>query len=175
MLKKMRYIFALALGLAFFTSGAQSFPSIKGTLLDGNQLDLPQKNEKYSVIAIAFHRDAEESLKYWLQPLYDNFIKKESGDPFDLAEFYDVNFVFIPMIQGFKKVADEFKANTDSYYWPYILDTEKTDIKTLQKSLGVTDTKQPHFYVVDPNGQVVAETQGGFTQTKLKKLEDAIP
>jgi hypothetical protein len=154
---------------------AQQFPAVRGTLLDGTHATLPAKNGKYSLIAIAFHRDAEDALKKWLQPLYDNFIQKgEAGDPFDMAEFHDVNFVFIPMIQGFRKVAEEFKANTDEHYWPYILDTEKTDIRSLQQQLGVKDHKQPHFYVVDPGGNVVAETQGMFSEQKLEKLEDAI-
>lgn len=153
--------------------GAQQFPSVKGTLLNGQSVSLPHKNGKYSLIAIAFHRDAEDALKKWLQPLYDNFIKKESGDPFDMAEFHDVNFVFIPMIQGFRKVADEFKSNTDEHYWPYILDTEKTDIRALQNQLGVKDPKSPHFYMLDPEGNVVSSAEGTFSEKKMEQLEEA--
>ena len=171
-MKRVCYLFLFILFGSVL--GAQQFPPVKGTLLDGTELTLPVSNGKYSLIAIAFHRDAEDALKHWLQPLYDNFIRKESGDPFDMAEFYDVNFVFVPMIQGFGKVADEFKANTDKHYWPYILDTEKTDIRGLQQKLGVKDTRQPHFYVVDPAGKVVAETQGLFSEKKLEHLEEAV-
>ena len=164
------------LAVCFFIGKAiaqQQFPPVKGTTLDEKQLQIPQNNGKFSIVAIAFHRDAEGSLKNWLNPLYDSFIKKEEGNNFDLAEYYDVNFIFIPLIQGFRKVADEFKQNTDREFWPYILDTEKTDVKELQKQLGVTDNKHPHFYVLDKEGKIVTSVSGAFSKEKLAKLEDA--
>ena len=170
----MRILLAVLFGLFVFTIPGQVFPSLKGTTLEGKRADIPVRNGKYSLVAIAFHREAEEDLKKWLQPLYDAFIKKDSGDPFDMAEFHDVNFIFIPLIQGFRKVADEFKANTDRHYWPYILDTEKTDIKTLQEELGVKDQRKPHFYVLDPDGKVVATTDGSFSEKKMEILEESV-
>jgi hypothetical protein len=155
-------------------AGQQSFPTIRGTTLADKTISIPQSNGKFSVIAIAFHKDAENSLKNWLNPLYDSFIKKESGDPFDMSEWMDVNFIFIPMIQGFRRVAEEFKKNTDEQFWPYIMDTEKTDVSQLQQSLGVKENREPYFYVVDKNGKVVTSVHGAFSPDKLSKLEDAV-
>jgi hypothetical protein len=167
--------FIIVIGLLFMTAYgvAQQFPVIKGTTLDEKQLELPIHNGKFTIVAIAFHKDAEGSLKNWLNPLYDNFIKKEEGGAFDMAEYFDVNFVFIPLIQGFRKVADEFKKNTDPVFWPYILDTEKTDVKNLQKQLAVTDNTHPYFYVLDKDGKIVTSVNGAFSNEKLSKLEDA--
>jgi hypothetical protein len=171
----IRNIIYTLLFCLFVGSGVaqQKFPSIKGTTLDEKHLQIPINNGKTTIVAIAFHRDAEGLLKAWLNPLYDSFIKKEEGGNFDLAEYFDVNFVFIPLIQGFRKVADEFKQNTDPAFWPYILDTEKTDVKELQKQLGVTDNKHPYFYVVDSENKVTAFVSGSFSNQKLKILEDA--
>lgn len=160
-----------------FSNNAQKgkvFPAVKGITLDDKNMVLPVKNNKYSVIAIAFHRGAEEDLKKWLNPLYDNFMKKESGGNFDMAEIYDVNFIFIPMISGFKKIADDFKKGTDKEFWKYIMDTEKTDVKELQKQIGVTDNKIPYFFVVDKEGKIVEMQSGKFSEGKMEKLEDAI-
>lgn len=160
------------------TAGAQNgkvFPTVRGTTLDGKSITLPVKNGKYSVVAIAYHRGAEEDLKKWLNPLYDNFIVKESdGSGFDMADVYDVNFIFVPMISGFKRVADDFKKGTDKEFWSYIMDTEKTDIQGLQQQLGVEDNKIPYFYVLDKDGKVVEAQSGKYTEAKMTKLEDAI-
>lgn len=152
----------------------KQFPVVKGITLDDKAITLPVKNNKYSIVAIAFNRAAEDDLKKWLNPLYDNFMKKEKSGNFDMAEIYDVNFVFIPMIAGFKRVADDFKKGTDKHFWPYIMDTEKTDVKELQKQLGVEDNKIPYFYVLDKEGKIVEMQSGKFTEDKLEKLEDAI-
>ncbi len=172
----MRYIYIglICIFSSLHSRGQIYFPEIKGTTLEGKKLRIPTNNNKYSVIAIAFHRDAEEALKRWLQPLYDSFIKKDGGDPFDLSEFYDVNFTFIPMIEGFKRVAEEFRKNTDAFFWPYVLDTEKADIKSLQNELGIDDPQIPYFFVLDKRGMVVAKVQGNFSEEKLSKLEDAV-
>lgn len=151
------------------------FPAIDGTLLNEQSIHLPMQNDKYSIIAIAYHKDAEDFLKQWLNPLYENFIKKETtGTGFDLGEVNDVNFVFIPMISGFKRIAENFKKDTDKEFWPYILDTEKTDIKQVQKFLEVKDNTLPYFYVLDKSGKVLVVESGKFTNQKLNHLDEVI-
>jgi hypothetical protein len=54
------------------------------------------------------------------------------------------------------------------------MDTEKTDIKELQKQLGVTDNKIPYFYVLDKAGKIVAAQNGDFSEDKMDKLEEAV-
>jgi hypothetical protein len=174
----MRYIvlsfFCLYIS-CYFAQKGKKFPEVKGTLLNDKSCSLPIINGKYTLVAIAYNRDAEDFLKQWLNPLYDNFMKKEKGSSnFDMAELYDVNFVFVPMIAGFKKVAEDFKNGTDKEFWPYILDTEKTDIKELQKQLEVKDNKIPYFYVLNKEGVIVAFESGKFTSQKLTNLEEAI-
>ena len=151
------------------------FPMVKGHTLDDKNLVIPELNGKYSVVAIAFNRDAEDLLKQWLNPLYGAFIKKEKGESqFDIAELFDVNFVFIPLISGFKRIEADFKSNTDKGFWPYIMDTEKTDIKEVQKALGIENTKIPYFYILDKAGKIVASQSGKYSEVKLDVLEEAI-
>lgn len=174
----MKTFCTFCLFLVFCFGSAQSgkdFPSVSGHTLDDTRLIVPQLNEKYSIVAIAFNRDAEDLLKQWLNPLYGAFIKKEKGESqFDMAELFDVNFVFIPLISGFKKIEADFKANTDKGFWPYIMDTEKTDIKNVQKALGIENTKIPYFYVLDKLGKIVAIQSGKYNEAKLDALEEAI-
>lgn len=150
------------------------FPDVSGKTLDDKYIGLPMKNNKGSVVGIAFNRAAEAELKKWLNPLYNTFIPKPGDNKnFDVAEIYDVNFVFIPMIAGLKKVVEDFKNSTDKEFWPYIMDTEKTDIKGLKEKLGITDDKIPYFFVLDKGGKVIEAVNGKFTEEKMDKLEEA--
>lgn len=164
----------LLVSLCLSAQKGKVFPSVKGVMLDDKAAALPVKNGKFTIVAIAFHRSAEDDLKKWLNPLYENFMKKEKGGNFDMAEIYDVNFVFVPMIAGFKKIAEEFKSGTDKQFWQYIMDTEKTDVKELQKQLGVEDNKIPYFLVLNNEGKIVESQSGKFSEDKLEKLQDAI-
>lgn len=154
----------------------KNFPILNGKTLDDKACSLPIKNAKFSVIAIAFNRDAEDDLKKWLNPLFQTFIKdeKESSKGIDVADVYDVNFMFVPVIAGFKRFADEFKKDTDPRFWQYILDTEKTDMKGLQEKLGIQDSKIPYFFIVNAEGKIVEMQSGKFLKTKIDKLEDAV-
>ncbi len=173
-MKKGLAIVLLALSLAGVAQKGKQFPTINGKSLTDKAMSLPINNGKQTIVAIAFHRGAEEDLKKWLNPLYYTFIKKPKGQTnFDMAEIYDVNFIFVPMISGFKKIADDFKASTDKEFWPYIMDTEKADIKGVQKFLNVEDNKIPYFFVLDKTGKILEVQSGAYKETKVEKLEEA--
>jgi hypothetical protein len=174
-MKKLLSLLLVAFTLVCSAQKGKVFPVINGTTLDDKPLSLPFKNGKQTIVAIAYHRGAEDALKKWLNPLYYTFIKKENGKSnFDVSEIYDVNFVFVPMISGFKKIANEFKSGTQKEFWPYILDTEKSDIQGIQKQLGVKDNKIPYFYVLDKDGKVLAVESGDYSEDKMDTLEDAV-
>jgi len=170
-------LFIICLVIAGFLSAQKGdqFPTISGVSLNEQAMKVPALNGKYTLVAIAFHRGAEDDLKKWLNPLYNSFIQTgvESTKGIDMADVYEVNFVFVPMISGFKKLAEDFKQGTDKGFWPYIMDTEKTDIKALQKQLKVEDNKIPYFFMLDAQGKIVEVQSGSFNKTKLSKLEDA--
>ncbi len=151
------------------------FPDISGKTLADKYIELPIKNGKKTVVGIAYSRAAEGDLKKWLNPLYNTFMVKEGGSSknFDVAEIYDVNFIFIPVIAGLKNVIADFKASTDKEFWPYIMDTEKTDIKKLKETLKAKDEKIPYFYVLEDSGKIIEVVSGAFKEEKMDKLEAA--
>lgn len=173
-MKKIILILIAIAPLFLVAQKGTTFPDVSGKTLSDKYIGLPIKNGKSTVVGIAYNRAAEEELKKWLNPLYNTFITKPGENKtFDVAEIYDVNFVFIPMIAGFKKVAEDFKNSTDKEFWPYIMDTEKTDIKGLKEKLGVKDDKIPFFYVLDKDGKILESVSGKFTEEKMDKLEEA--
>ena len=174
-MKKILGILVLAATLTCSAQKGKTYPYTVGSTLENKGTSLPQKNGKYSIVAIAFTKAAESELKKWLNPLYNTFMVKASGPKtIDVSTVYDVNFMFVPVIGGIKKVMEDFKATTDKAYWPYVMDTEKTDMKDVELILNVKDRKIPYVFVLDKNGIVVDVQTGDYTEAKIDAMEEAI-
>lgn len=175
-MKKILALTILTLALNCNAQKGKTFPDVNGVTLDDKEKTIPFKNEKYSILAVAFHRGAEDELKKWLNPLYETFSKKEKkpAGTMDVSISYDVNFLFVPMIAGIKMIAEEFKSSTDKAFWPYVLDTRKSDMKAVATAIGVTDKKIPYIFVLDKNGVVVDVQSGAYNQAKVDAMEDTI-
>ena len=151
------------------------FPLLVGHTLEGSSISLPDKAaKKFTIIGICFKRTAEDALKTWINPMYETFVAKADESNFgDIANYYDVNYYFIPLISGFKKAANDFKSNTQKELWKNIIDCD-TDIKLLKEQLKPTDDSAPYFFVLDLKGKIVEVVSGKFTEDKMEKLQDAM-
>lgn len=176
-MKKMKIKLLTVLTVMSLTGLAQKgkmFPPIEGLTLDGKTIKIPIPNGKETVVAMVFQRSAEDDQKKWLNPLHSTFASKEkSKSPHDMTESYDVNFVYIPVIGGLKKIYTEYKEGTDKGFWPYIMDTDKTDMKLIAKNMGISDKEQPYIFVLDKNGKILEVQSGKFSEDKMDKIEEA--
>ncbi len=152
-----------------------NFPTLNGHTLEGSNVTLPiAGTKKFTIVGLCYKRSAEDDLKTWIQPMYDVFVAKAKGtDYFDVANYYDVNYFFIPLISGFKKAANDFKAATQQDLWKNVVDCD-TDIKLLKSQLKPTDDGVPYFYVIDEKGKIVEVVTGKYTETKMDKIQEAI-
>jgi hypothetical protein len=149
------------------------FPDVSGQTLDEKYIGLPIKNNKKTIVGIAYGRAAEDDLKKWLNPLYQTFMVKPDNKSFDMAAIYDVNFVFVPVIAGLKSVIADFKKGTDKEFWPYIMDMQSKDMQAIEKTLKAADRKTAYFYVLDTKGKIIEMVSGAYTEDKMDKLETA--
>lgn len=174
----MKTIFTSVVLLCLLNTQAQqvgkTFPKINGFDLNDKALTLPQNNGKYTIVAIAYLREAEPEMKKWLNPLFDEFVNKDKGALDMSGGGHDVNFYFVPMISGLKNAKMDYKDNTDKGFYPYIMDTDKYDIKGMQKELGIENPKIPYFYVLDKNGKIVNVQSGKYSEEKVEQMDDAI-
>lgn len=171
-MKKLILLSTLLLSVNVFS---QNFPKIEGTTLEGKSISLPISNGKYSVIAMVYNKAAEVQLKEWLNPLYTSYAQKSSKPAtFDMSEAQDVNFVFVPMISGFAAINKEYKSNTDKGFWPYIMDTERSDMRAIEKQMKIADNKIPYIYVVNDKGEIVETQSGKYTKAKMDKIDEAL-
>ena len=153
----------------------KEFPKVEGVTLDEKEHQLPISNGKISIVAVAFNKDAEDELKEWLNPLYNTFmVKSKPAKGIDLSTNYDVNFFFVPLIAGLKIIFQKFQSTTDKAFWPYVLDTRKSDMKSVATLLGVTDRKVPYIFILDKSGKVLDFQTGEYSDDKMEAMEEAI-
>ncbi|MFO0323333.1 MAG: hypothetical protein ACK504_13005 [Bacteroidota bacterium] len=177
-MKSIKYFsicFCLCLASQHYAQIKKSFPNLSGHTLEGSAISLPEKSaKKFTIIGICYKRSAEDALQTWIQPMYDVFVAKANKtDYFDVANYFDVNYYFIPLISGFKKAASEFKDRTQKEIWANVIDCD-TDIKVLKKTLNPSDDAQPYFYVIDLTGKILEVVSGKYTEAKMDKIQEAI-
>lgn len=174
-MKQLLIILAFIFSFSSFAQIKKAFPTLSGHTLDGPAVTIPLAGtKKFTIVGICYKRAAEEDLKTWIQPMYDVFVAKPNAtDYFDVANYYDVNYFFIPLISGFKKAAADFKASTQPELWKNVIDCD-TDIKLLKTQLNPADDGVPYFYVIDTNGKITEVVSGKYTEAKMDKLQEAI-
>jgi hypothetical protein len=173
-MKQIITVFVLFFSMSFQAQKG-NFPALAGHTLEGTAINLPLSGTtKFTIVGLCFKRSAEEDLKTWIQPMYETFVAKANKtDFFDVANYYDVNYFFIPLISGFKKAAADFKAATQKDLWKNVVDCD-TDIAVLKAQLKPADESVPYFYVIDTKGKIIEIVSGKFTEDKMDKLQEAI-
>ena len=112
----------------------------------------------------------------WLNPVYNTFIRKQTGMIQGFS--YDVNVYFVPMFTGINAAATgtaKKKAikNTDPQLLPYIL-FYKGELRTYKEALDFERRDIPYFFVLDPQGKIVFATSGAYSDQKMESVEEVI-
>lgn len=174
-MRKLIIAIATLLTISVVAQTKTNFPSLSGHTLEGSAISLPLAGtKKFTIVGLCYKRSAEEDLKTWIQPMYDVFVAKAKGtDYFDVANYYDVNYFFIPLISGFKKASNDFKASTQPDLWKNVIDCD-TEIKLLKTQLKPANDDVPYFYVIDTSGKITEVVSGKYTEAKMDKIQEAI-
>lgn len=176
-----RLVMLAAFGLMFQAAHAQMgqiFPKLAGETVTNTKVQLPADAKgKYTLLGLAFSKKSEDELETWFQPAYERFMRdsKEAGLFADFA--YDVNLYFIPMFTGVKKaVAGKARKQAlnkvDPALHPHIL-FYTGQLDPYRESLNLKD-KTPYFFVLDPQGEVVYMTEGGYSDKKMNEIEEIL-
>lgn len=154
------------------------FPGMEAESLTNEFVNLPKDiNGKYSLIGLAYSKKAEDYLKGWFEPIYNQFIYKNPNPGiFDFS--FDINTYFVPMFTGakrpaYKKVMNKLKKTIDKRMLPNVLFYKGT-LKEYKEALNFDGKELPYFYVLDPEGKIVYTTSGRFTQKKMQEITDAV-
>lgn len=163
------------LSLSLAAQKGQIFPDLEGETLDGKTIVVPADTKnKLTIVGMAYSKKAEDALKSWYTPMYDKFILKRGM--FD--DQYDVNFFFIPMYTGTKKMAYEISMNkmresNRKDLYPYLL-FYKGEMDAYLEVLNMEEKNLPYLFVIDQEGKVVYYAKGLFTDKKMEDLEEVL-
>ena len=170
------FITFMSIASAFAQTGS-AFPNFPTKKLNGQTFILPDSVKgKFSIIGIAFSKKAEESLLTWYEPAYQTFIQKKKT--IFASEVYNVNTYFLAVITGANKVSGEdivkkIKENTQKELQPYVL-TYIGEFASYKKTLNITESDEPYFFILNEKGVIVHITKGAYTAEKLAEVEEIL-
>ncbi|MCP4457278.1 MAG: hypothetical protein GY816_04510 [Cytophagales bacterium] len=154
------------------------FPPMEAESLTSDIVNLPDDLKgKYTLIGLAFSKKAEDNLKTWFSPVWNQFVR-EHGKADIFATDYDINLFFIPMFTGhktvaYKKVMVKVQKTTDPNLHPHILFYKGT-MKVYKKALGFKGKDVPYFYMMDESGKIVWQTSGVYSDSKMQEVIDSL-
>lgn len=134
-------------------------------------------SDKYSLIGLAFSKKAENDLKGWFEPAFNQFIYKNPNPGiFDFS--YDIHCYFVPMFTGakrpaYQKVMKKMQKTIDKRLQPNVLFYKGT-MKEYKESLNFDGKDIPYFYVLNPTGEIVYATTGKYSTRKMQEITDAV-
>lgn len=156
----------------------KTFPAMEAETVEDKKVKLPgDVKGKYTLLGLAYSKKAEDELNSWFSPVFEKFVRKNTGSLFD-GLGYDVNVYFIPMFTGVNAAATgtaKKKAlkNVDPQVLPNIL-FYKGELKLYKEALDFEKKDTPYFFVLDEEGKIVYATSGKFSTKKLDEVENVI-
>lgn len=179
-MRKIVYLSVLLIvsSLSVSAQVGSTFPDMEAETLSNNFVKLPKDIAgKYSLIGLAYSKKAEDDLKGWFEPVYNQFIYKNPNPGlFDFS--FDINAFFIPMFTGakrpaYQKVMNKLKKTVDKRLQPNVLFYKGT-LKHYKDALNFDGKDVPYFYVLDAKGKIVYTTFGRYTKKKMQEITDAV-
>lgn len=178
-MKRLLLISFLLVSLQFsYAQVGDLFPEMEAESLTNEFVNIPADiGGKYSLVGLAYSKKAEEYLKGWFEPVYNQFIyKNPNPGPFDFS--FDVNTYFIPMFTGakrpaYQKVMNKLQKTIDKRMQPNVLFYKGT-LNEYKEALNFDGKDLPYFYVIDPQGKIVYATTGRYTKAKMQEITNAV-
>lgn len=154
------------------------FPKMDAETVEDKKVVLPNDVKgKYTLLGLAYSKKAEDELNSWFSPVFEKFVRKNTGSLFE-GMGYDVHVFFVPMFTGVNAAATgtaKKKAlqNIDPQILPNIL-FYKGELKTYKEALDFEKKDTPYFFVLDAEGKIVYATSGKFSTKKMDEVENVI-
>ncbi len=179
-MKKIIPIFAFVFFCAFNSLGQleDSFPEMAGITLTDKEMSVPTDTKgEYTLIGLAYSKKAEDDLKTWFQPIYNEYVREAAGGLVpDMGA--DINVVFVPMFTGIKRGASssaikKMKTGIDEKLHPHVL-VYSGKMGDYKEALDFEKKDTPYFFVIDEDGKIIYATSGRFSTKKLNEIDELV-
>jgi hypothetical protein len=174
----MRKVLFVLLAISFISAGVSKFPTLNCETLNNKKVTIPDDVKgKKSVIAIAMSAKAEKTLREWNTPLYNTLLADGMGGMLG-GKMYDVNVCFVGMVKGIAKLAtSEIKERTkkivNKKLHDHFMITEQ-NVNDFINALNIKNTDEPLFFVLDLEGNIIYQTSGNFSDSKLNSITEKL-
>jgi len=180
-MKKLTLTFAILFSITQFVNAqvGEAFPEMTGTSLTNDEVTVPAATQdKMTLVGIAFSQKAEDDLKTWFQPVWEQFIREEDPNALIPVMKPDVNVVFIPMFTGIKRGASrsamkKMQEDVDQKLHPHVI-VYSGKMGDYEDQLNMDDKELPYFYVVNKAGEIIYATSGRSSLKKLNEIEELV-
>jgi hypothetical protein len=174
-MKKILFLISVSL---FISAAVPKFPTLNCETLNGKKVTIPDDVKgKKSVVAIAMSAKAEKSLREWNTPLYNTLIADGMGGLMG-GRMYDVNVCFVGMVHGIAKLAtSEIKERTKKSVNKKLYDNfmlSEQNVSDFMNALNIKNTDEPLFFVLDPEGNIIYQTSGNYSDNKLNSITEKL-
>jgi hypothetical protein len=148
------FVFCAGLG---FAQGGQPMPRIEGESFAGQKIVLPDATHgKVAVLVFGFTRNSKVPTSAWAQKINAEFGTHNRFELYELPVLEDVpRFIRGMVISGIKKGVPE---NRRAHFLPVV--QNESDLKKL---VNYKEPDDAYLVMLDPSGQIVAQTHGPFT------------
>lgn len=166
---KIVMVLLAAIALYSFGMGSKPFPEMQVKSLEGKTMHLPQDAKgKFALVCIATSLKAQDDLYTWYEPVMSQLT----------GIYYPVNLYFVPMTARIKgisqdKIEEKLKSSIQREFYKNVL-VYQEDPSPFEASLSMKDKNTPYIFVVDPEGNIIYNTSGAYTEAKMDKITDAI-
>jgi hypothetical protein len=174
-IKTLLFLSILFFSQLSFAQVGDPFPSIAVSDLNEDSLILPQDSKgKFTLIGVAFSEDAQNDLYSWSDPVFQKFMNDDNLN----SLVYDPNVYLILMFTGVNSLAankakERIKEGTDESLKDNVV-IYKGKMDDYRRKLKMKNRKVPYFFVLDREGTVIYETQGGYQYKILEKVGEMI-
>lgn len=158
--------------LTSFGQVGKPFPELPGQTLDNREIIVPtDTKDKLTIVGMAYSKKSEDILKGWYEPMFNKFVLKRGI----MDHLYDVNFFFIPMYTGAKKMAyeismDKMRESNRKDLYPYLL-FYKGELEPYVSVLKMEEKELPYLFIIDREGNVLYRTKGLYSEKKMEEIE----
>ncbi len=174
-MKNINVILLVLLPFLVFSQKGKQFPDLEGETLEEKSVFLPKDTKgKVTLVGVAYSKKSDKLLKAWFEPTYTTFIEPPKSDFIPSFE-HDVNIYFVGLLKGLAKAASGkietvMNKKLDKKLHKYTV-ISKVKIKPYKQALKLGKKDLPYFFVLDPEGKIVYNTEGAYTSRKLQEIE----
>jgi len=167
-------IFSFAFFCSFIANGQRPFPVVETETIEGRVVEVPSEfSGKHALIGVGTSKKAEDDLRTWQIPIYNRFIAKTGL----MDDMYDVEVCFLPLFTGAMKVAKNnvvkrLEENNEKLILDhvYVYSGDRDPLK----EVGVENRREPYFFLLSPEGDIIWSESGAFRQKYLDRIMEIL-